>query len=130
MSNNTIIYYGDLIPQFLSAASSETTGYEKEFLQDWTPQSLWKSSANPSWVSVNLGATNIHQAAVWVGGSNMVAADTTFTYSTGAAARTNIYTLDKQANSFSEIGDTLRFGWLDIDKAAGNGEAGKIYLAQ
>lgn len=132
MSNKTIIYYGDLFAGATIAASTEVAGYEKEFLQDYTPTSLWQSSADPSTISIDLTTVGQLQSAIWVGGSNMVAADTTYTYGMGtaAAAVDRVVNLDKQANSFYELIDNYRYGKLTLNKAAGNGEAGKVYLAE
>ena len=132
MSNKTIMYYGDLVGSATLTASTEVAGYEKEFLQDYTPSSKWLSSADPSSMSFDFTTVGQLQSAVWVGGSNMVTGDTTYTYGTGttAAATDTVINLDKQENTFKELIHNKRYGKLSITKAAGNGQVGKVYVAE
>jgi len=132
LSNRTILYYGDLVGSATLTASTEVAGYEKEFIQDYTPSSKWLPSADPSSMLFNFTTVGQLQSAIWVGGSNLVAADTTYTYGTGttAAATDTVTALDKQENSFLELLANKRYGKLSITKAAGNGQVGKVYVAE
>lgn len=127
----TIIYYGDLVPSSTVTASSETTGYEKEFAYDYTPSSKWMATGAAANYNMDFGA-DVHQAAVYVGGSNLIAADTTYKYWTGNASPAAVtdYDLAKKENSFIEVGDTERYGRVGITELAGLIEFGKVYVAQ
>jgi hypothetical protein len=126
----TVIYYNDLFADATITATTENTGYEKEYLADHTKSSLWQATANPATISIDLGAAAL-QSALWVGGSNMATGDTLFRYWVGdvAPAAVTSFELDMQANSFKEIMQTYRHARILFQRAAGNPEAGKVYLA-
>lgn len=134
MSRKTIIYYGDLVKGLDAAditTSGATTGYEEEYVQDHTPMSVWQGDAAASTISMDYGSA-VYQAAIWVGGTNLVSTDTLHKYGVGAAAAANTVekSLTKAASAFSEIGETYRYGKYSSTVASGNPEAGKIYVAQ
>ena len=128
-----IILYDDIFLDKSSfSATSEASGYEKEYLEDPNPANLWRSTViTESIIKVDMGAAVEIEGACMIN-HNLVAGDTTIKFEAdaadfaGAADETDDFTLKTfdvkgttKRNAFVMGNWTYRYYQWRLQKAAG-----------
>jgi len=127
-----IILFDDIFSDYsVLSATTEATGYPKEYLDDPNPANKWRSTViTESIVKVNMGAAVAMQGACMIN-HNMVAGDTTFKFEASsndfaATHNTGDFTLKTfdvkgvtKRNAFRIVSTTYQYYQWRLQKVAG-----------
>lgn len=107
-----LVLHTDIIKDATMTVSTETAGYEKEYLTDYSPGNTWRSTAiTVTYITLDFGAAVTLKGTSYFG-TNMVAGDTTFDFecSTDNFATTAFTeALTKTAKGHKEVNWTYRY---------------------